>query len=88
MEDGLEGRTMWLMAPSVYTLCHGDAMQTTPRHSRRMQEALLANDAIKTQFIRALDAIELCLPVPEQPYSTEKVSCVSIGTKHVRVRLR
>ena len=88
MEDGLEGWTMWLIATSVYTRCHGDAMRTTTRHSRRIQEASLANNATKTQINRALDAIELCLPVPKQPYSTENVSCVSITemveAEHVR----
>jgi hypothetical protein len=66
MENRLEGWTMWLIAPSVYTRCHGAAMQTGPTPLTKSARGVVGEHKDQdAQLPRALDAIELCLPVPK-----------------------
>jgi hypothetical protein len=66
MENGLEGWTMWLIAPSVYTRCHGDAIQTGPTPLTKNARGVVGeHNTQEAQLPRAPHAIELCLPVPK-----------------------
>lgn len=71
---------MWLIEPSVYKRCHDDAGANHPNPlTKWMQETILANKATQTaqrvKLFARLSSVCLCR---KQPYSTERVSCVSI----------